>query len=89
MSKYKHIVVFGYPRAGTTLLYCMMYTSMCEYSFYDKEIEARRAFKRSPKTIKVTKRPLDIRHVGWLAKKVPDVGFILCIRDPRSILFQK
>ncbi|KKK78134.1 hypothetical protein LCGC14_2846610 [marine sediment metagenome] len=57
--------------------------------FYDKEIKAKTAFQLQGSIDKITKMPMDIRQVNWLAENIPGIGFILCIRDPRSILVSK
>lgn len=89
VNKYKHIVVFGYPRSGTTLLYCMLSVAVEDYQFYDREFRARAASMQFPGVDKITKRPTDVRMADWIVRHVPDVGFILCVRDPRSILVSK
>ena len=84
--KYKHIVVFGFPRSGTTLLYCMLQGSVVGYRFYPAEVTANQAARRHPGVDKITKRPMDIKNVKLYSRTIPDIGFILCVRDPRSIL---
>lgn len=84
--KYHHIIVCGYPRAGTTLFYNMLRTTVKNYKFYNRETKATDAHKREPKVPKITKRPTDITDAKEIDSKIPNKKFIVCIRDPRSIL---
>lgn len=86
---YNHIVICGYPRAGTSLLYSMMSTTVRFFQFYPKEIEALDAHLQNPLIPKVTKAPMDIKNVFEIQKIIPKVGFIICIRDPRDVLVSK
>lgn len=81
-----HITVCGYPRSGTTLLYNMLSTTVKGFNFYPKEMKTEIAHKEDPKSPKITKRPTDITDAPSLVNKIPNIYFILCIRDPRSIL---
>ena len=84
--KYNHIVVCGYPRAGTTMFYNMLRTTIKGYKFYDKETKAIEAHKKNPKNPKITKRPTDISDAEEIKNNIPSVKFLVCIRDPRSVL---
>lgn len=86
---YKHIVVFGYPRSGTTLLYCMLRSSVEGYKLYHKEVSAREAYEKEPNVAKITKDPRDAADVDWIVQNISDVGLILCVRDPRSMLVSR
>lgn len=88
-NKYHHIAIYGYPRSGSTLFYCMLRASVRGYRFYDWELKARKAARQDPGMDKITKNPGDHRDVEWLSRHVEGVGFILCIRDPRSVLVSK
>lgn len=87
--KFKHIAIFGYPRSGSTMLYCMLRHTIKEYNFYDREIRAVDAHVREPDIPKITKNPMDMKQVDWLQKNVSKGGFILTIRDPRDVLCSK
>lgn len=84
--KHNHIIVCGYPRSGTTLFYNMLRTSVKNYKFYNQETRAIIAHKQDPRTPKITKRPTDISDVSEIEAKIPNKKFIVCIRDPRSVL---
>lgn len=84
--KYNHIVVCGYPRAGTTMFYNMLRTTVKEYKFYDRETKAIVAHNKVPDIPKITKRPTDISDAEEIKNKIPNVKFLVCIRDPRSVL---
>lgn len=86
MKKYNHIIVCGYPRAGTTLFYNMLRTTVKGYKFYNRETRAINAHKNQPNVPKITKRPTDISDVPEIDSKIPNKKFIVCIRDPRSVL---
>ena len=88
-NRYHHIVIYGYPRSGSTMFYCMLRASVEGYKFYDWELKAKKAALQDPGINKITKNPGDHRDVRWLQKNVPGVGFILCIRDPRAVLVSK
>ena len=82
----RHIVVCGYPRAGTTLFYNMLRTTVSGFQFYDREIRADVAHKKDPGLDKITKRPTDMADAPELMQTIPGIEFILCIRDPRCVL---
>lgn len=88
-NKYHHIVIYGYPRSGSTLFYCMMRATVIDYQFYDWELKAKKALRSYPEVDKITKNPGDHRDIEWLQRNVERIGFILCIRDPRSVLVSK
>lgn len=79
MSAWPNVVVCGYPRAGTTLLYNMLRATCTSHRFFDREISA------------VAIREPD----GWISKEPGDRRFsdeqlraerIVCVRDPRDVL---
>ena len=83
-----HVIVCGLPRTGTTLLYNMLRTTVKNFEFYDSELSALRFISdEEPDGVnRVTKRPLDFMRAGHFEAFIPDVKFIVCVRDPRSIL---
>lgn len=86
MNKFKHIVIVGYPRSGTTLLYCMLRSCITGYKCYHKEVFAHAAHGRDQFLPKITKHPADLLNLHKIIKDIPNVGFILCMRDPRAVL---
>jgi len=70
------IVVCGFCRSGTTMLYNMLRTTVYGYAFFDKEAPGA-SVADDAKVI--TKRPIDI---FWQT----DRRRIICIRDPRAVL---
>ena len=77
-----HIVVCGYPRSGTTLLYNMLRHGVAEYRFFDRETRALDALGNSPR---ITKRPADAFEAGRIARAT-GARFIAVVRDPRAVL---
>ena len=76
------IVICGFPRSGSTLLYCMLRQSVTNFRFFDEEKPA--VSTRNANAI--TKRPVDCRFYRQIIKRRPDTRFIVTIRDPRSIV---
>lgn len=81
-----HVIVAGYPRAGTTLLYNMLRYSVDKFEFFDREMKAEQAREKSARKDLVSKRPTDVADAPWLTRQHSDVELILCVRDPRSVL---
>lgn len=75
------IVQCGFPRAGSTLLYLMMRSSVSNYHFFDKEQRALTVISKGV----ITKRPMDIFDYKEILQKI-DAKFIINIRDPRSVV---
>ena len=87
-----HVIVCGYPRSGITLLYNMLRTTVKNFEFYDREVSALKFIvdEGDPDMVnRITKRPLDFMRAGHFEAFIPDVRFIVCIRDPRSVLCSK
>lgn len=82
----RHIVVCGFPRAGTTLLYNMLRTTAQGWVTYPHEKRADRAHQEDPESSKITKRPTDMADYRDLSRHIQGVEFVVCVRDPRSIL---
>lgn len=84
----RHVVVCGYSRAGTTMFYNMLRTTVTNFRFLDRERPARVVIGTSPDDY-VTKRPLDIFDVdSILAANTfsKRVTCIILIRDLRSVV---
>lgn len=77
------IVQCGFPRAGSTLLYLMMKSSVSNFGFFERETKATKVLSD---TNIVTKRPMDIFDYVKIISKYPDTKFIINIRDPRAVL---
>jgi len=84
-----HIIVAGYPRAGTTLLYNMLRETVKGYETFDKEMKSEKARQVATKNNIISKRPTDISDAPQLKQNFSDIQFIVCIRDPRSVLVSK
>ena len=90
-----HVVICGFPRAGTTLLHLMVQTSIPDILAFRRErfglFVARTVWPRRHQFV-VTKRPADIFWVDEIrahyAARAPHskVHFVVCTRDPRAIL---
>jgi hypothetical protein len=81
-----HIVLCGYPRSGTTLLYNMLRSTVINFSFYDREISFLNEEVMKGINL-ITKKPMDIKYVGLADRS--KIKFIVMIRDPRSVLCSK
>lgn len=77
------IVQCGMPRSGSTLLYLMLRSTVTNFKFYDKEMQA---LKINDVGDTISKRPMDIFSYQKILDKFSDVKFIINIRDPRSVL---
>lgn len=80
------ILILGYPRAGTTLLYNMLYTTVSGYHFEKYE---RSGLAPGWRQNEIRKFPLDILNYVKIKTAYPDILFLLCIRDPRDLLCSK
>jgi len=83
----RHVVICGYSRSGSTLLYAMLRACLPGFSYPDGEAAAE-AFVAAPGD-HVTKRPFDVFAIGRVlaanaAGKRIDV--LVNIRDPRAVL---
>lgn len=83
--EYRHIVVAGYPRSGTSLLYSMMLSSVKDYKFFEQEVSAKDVVKYN--LLMVSKCPNDTKDAVYLHDK--GCGFIFCVRDPRDVICSK
>jgi len=77
-----NIVQCGMPRGGSTLLYLMLRSTVNNFDFFDKEIQALKINKDNA----ISKRPMDLFVFSQIIKKHKDVKFIINVRDPRSVL---
>ena len=80
------ILICGYPRAGTSLFYNMLYTTVQGYHF---EAVEKSGQHNDWKENEVRKFPLDILHYDKIKQQFPDIKFLVCIRDPRDLLCSK
>ena len=79
----RHVIVCGYPRAGTTLFYSMLRYAIPHYQFFDVERPAMAT--RGPGLI-CSKRPLDVFE-GWKHRLfIKNPVWIILVRDMRSML---
>jgi len=81
-----HVIIAGYPRAGTTLLYNMLREVVRGYETFDREMKAEKARQQTKSGYFISKRPTDMADAAELLSKYNDITFVLCVRDPRSIL---
>lgn len=81
-----HVVIAGYPRSGTTLLYNMLRETVKGYQTFDREMKASEARRQAIQGCIISKRPTDVADAPELKRRYPDIQFILCIRDPRCVL---
>ena len=87
-----HIVICGFPRAGTTLLSLMMQVAYSTAKAFPKERAAFRVAYRTDRShaILISKRPDDIFYLDRTrriyARRRPTVRFLLMMRDPRAVL---
>ena len=82
-----HIVIAGYPRSGSTMLTNMLRSTVTNFKFFDSEMKALAVPPNSGNVI--TKRPWDISVADTIALRIPDVRFLVCVRDPRSVITSK
>lgn len=84
----KHVFVCGYPRAGTTMFYNMLRTTVTNFQFLDREWPAKLAIGESPASI-ATKRPLDVFDADEIVaanKLGKEIICLVLIRDIRSLV---
>ena len=84
----RHIVLTGYSRSGTTMLYNMLRSSVAGMSFLDDEYPAAQYIGDRRRSY-VTKRPLDIfdlRNIFAANIHNKSLDFIILVRDPRSLV---
>lgn len=87
-----HVVVCGFPRAGTTLLALMLQVAYRGAKAFSKEHAGLRVAYRTDRNhaLMLSKRPDDIFYLDALRQvyrhRKSDVRFILMMRDPRSVL---
>ncbi len=87
-----HIVMSGFPRAGTTLCQLMVEASVEDVLVFGKErhaLDVARYGSRR-KQFMMTKRPRDLfvidRIRDFYARRPTNVKFVMFLRDPRAIL---
>ena len=83
----KHIVICGYPRSGTSLLFNMISASIAGFRCENFEELALHRLHRSGNY--VTKFPLDILNVDEIINSNPlekDIYFVAMIRDVRDLV---
>jgi hypothetical protein len=86
-ARQKQILITGYPRSGTTLLYNMLCASLASFSFEYGEVPAASSiWKRGNR---VTKRPFDIFDIKQIvAKNIhhKELIVVILVRDVRDII---
>lgn len=85
--KSSHIVICGYPRSGTSLLYNMVSTFIAGFRCEEFEIEAARRLHRSGNF--VTKFPLDVLSIDEIARNnkfKKSIYIIIVTRDIRDVI---
>ena len=83
----KHIVICGYPRSGTSLLYNMIAASIEGFQCEEFETEAVQRLHRRGSF--VTKFPLDVLSIEQILRAntlSKDIYFLLLIRDVRDLI---
>jgi hypothetical protein len=87
-----HVVVCGYPRAGSTLLQLMVEACVCDVRTFGTEFEALVAapYALRNRPYLFTKDPNDVFYLdeirAFYASRRADVRFILTVRDQRAVL---
>ncbi len=87
-----HVVVCGFPRAGTTLLTLMLQVAYGRAKAFPKERAALRVAYRTDRDhpLMLSKRPDDIFYLEQLRAvyryRSSNVRFLLMMRDPRAVL---
>jgi hypothetical protein len=87
-----HVVICGFPRAGTTLLSLMMQVGYPRAKAFRKERAAIRVAYQTDRNhaLMISKRPDDIFYAERLRSiysgRRPALRFLLMMRDPRAIL---
>ena len=87
-----HVVICGYPRAGSTMLYLMVHNCVKGVRVFNKEVfalNAARYYWRNHEFM-ATKKPLDTFFVDEIREyyrhRAADSKFVVLLRDPRSVL---
>ena len=88
----KHLVVCGFPRAGSTLFQVMVDLCIADVRTFSEEVDAlwaaRAALRNRP--FMLTKKPSDVHEVDALRAFYrdhrADVHFVVTLRDPRAVL---
>jgi hypothetical protein len=86
----KHIVICGYPRSGTSLLYNMIAASIAGFRCEEFEMEA--VYRLHRRGDYVTKFPLDILNIEEILSSnilAKDIYFLLLVRDVRDLITSK
>ena len=86
-NRSKHMVICGYPRSGTSLLYNMISASIG--GFHCEKFEKRAIERLHRPGNYVTKFPLDILNVEEILNAnvlFKDIYFLVCIRDVRDLI---
>ena len=87
MPQDRHIVICGYPRSGTSLLYNMMTATLEGFAFDEFENVCLEYAERAGNFI--SKRPLDVFNVPHLVRqnvRDKEITVLVSIRDFRDIL---
>ncbi len=82
------LVVTGYPRSGTTLVYQMLRRSLLDVATLDDEAPVRPSLAEGPPHL-ATKRPLDVFEMPELIADAPadlDLKVVIMIRDLRAVV---
>lgn len=90
MRPWRQLVVCGYPRSGTSLLFNMLSSSLPEFSFHPFEVPAHERIERWGDH--ASKNPLDVIAIPELIKVNPlekEIIVIVPLRDPRDIVTSK
>jgi glycosyltransferase involved in cell wall biosynthesis len=88
----KHVVVCGFPRAGSTLLQLMVQACISDTDTFRGEIGALWAARHATRTrpYMLTKLPCDVEQIVTIraeyARRTAQPLFVLTVRDPRAIL---
>jgi hypothetical protein len=88
--KFKQIVICGYPRGGTSLLYNMICTSV--NGFYYDEFESLSIERIHRYGNYITKSPVDILNIaalGELNKFDKEIYVLIVVRDIRDVITSK
>jgi hypothetical protein len=84
----RHVIVCGYPRSGTTMLYNMLCRNLSGYTAFDKEVAATKVIGLNQGNI-ISKSPLDLFKLEQVARANTlgkDILLLITIRDIRSII---
>ena len=87
-----HVVICGFPRAGTTLLGLMLQVAYPQARAFPRERAALRVAYHTHRNhrLMISKRPDDVFYLDALRSiyryRRPSVRFLLAMRDPRAVL---